>query len=193
MYTLQEKTWSTRHTLFTLDQHRLPDHTSHVVHIGNLSLVLMRSKQAPTLGRSLGDRRQTGPPIVLGHHISPLPRQPWSRGERFQPNGYIATLSYWVHIPACDLYIQYLLVGANPSILNRYRRGLQPWRCRLSTYHSPIFPTNGLHFPPKGPIRSQVIHPIITKWSREGINPKSHEWEPPLDFYRKLSSKHSMC
>jgi hypothetical protein len=29
------------------------------------------------------------------------------------------------------------------------RRGLQPWRCRLATYHSPTFPTNGLHFPPK--------------------------------------------
>jgi hypothetical protein len=31
--------------------------------------------------------------------------------------------------PACDQYIQYLLVGINPSVLNRHRRGLQPWRC----------------------------------------------------------------
>jgi hypothetical protein len=45
---------------------------------------------------------------------------------------------------------------------------------------------------PKGPTRTQVIHPIITNLTREGINPKSHEWEPPLDFYCELSSKHSM-
>jgi hypothetical protein len=50
--------------------------------------------------------------------------------------------------PARDRYIQYLHVGANPSVLNWHRRGL---RCRLSTYHSPTFPTNGLHFSPKGP------------------------------------------
>jgi hypothetical protein len=36
--------------------------------------------------------------------------------------------------PACDRYVQYLLVGANPSVLNRHRRGLQPWRCRLAMY-----------------------------------------------------------
>jgi hypothetical protein len=49
--------------------------------------------------------------------------------------------------PVCDRYVQYLLAGANPSVLNRHRRGLQPWRCRLATYHSPTFPTNCLHFP----------------------------------------------
>jgi hypothetical protein len=49
--------------------------------------------------------------------------------------------------PACDRYVQYLLAGANPSVLNRYRWGLQPWRCRLATYHSLTFPTSCLHFP----------------------------------------------
>jgi hypothetical protein len=58
--------------------------------------------------------------------------------------------------PACDQYVQYLLTGANPSVLNRYRRGLQPWRCRLSTNYSPTFPTDGLYFPPKGPARSPI-------------------------------------
>jgi hypothetical protein len=58
--------------------------------------------------------------------------------------------------PACDRYIQYLLVGANSSVLNRHRRGLQPWRCRLATRHSPTFPTSNLHFPPKGLARSPV-------------------------------------
>jgi hypothetical protein len=46
--------------------------------------------------------------------------------------------------------------GVNSSVLNQHRRGLQPWRCRLSTYHSSTFLTDGLHFPPKGPARSPV-------------------------------------
>jgi hypothetical protein len=58
--------------------------------------------------------------------------------------------------PMCDRYVQYMLEGANPLVLNWLRRGLQSWRCRLSTYHSPTFSTGGLHFPPKGPARSQV-------------------------------------
>jgi hypothetical protein len=40
---------------------------------------------------------------------------------------------------------------------------------------------------------SILIHPIITNWTKEGTNPKSHEWEPPLDFYCNLSSKHSIA
>jgi hypothetical protein len=56
--------------------------------------------------------------------------------------------------PVCNRYVQYLLAGTNPSVLNRHRQGLQPWRYRLSTYHSPTFPTNCLSFPPKGPARS---------------------------------------
>jgi hypothetical protein len=43
--------------------------------------------------------------------------------------------------PACDWYVQYLLTRANPSVLNQHRRGLQPWRSRLTTSHSPTFPT----------------------------------------------------
>jgi hypothetical protein len=49
-----------------------------------------------------------------------------------------------------------------------------------------------LHFSPKGSALSQVIHQIITNWTREGTNHKSHERKPPLDFYQNLTSKHSM-
>jgi hypothetical protein len=45
--------------------------------------------------------------------------------------------------PACDQYVQYLLTGANPSVLNRHKWRLQLWRCWLSTSHSSTFPTNG--------------------------------------------------
>jgi hypothetical protein len=154
MYTLQGKTPSTWHTLSTLDPHRVPDHTSHLVYIGNLSLVPTRTKQAPTPRRNLGDRRRTGPAVILGHLIPPPSWQLWSRGERFWPSGYIATSAYWVHITACDRYVQCFLAGANPLILNRHTWGLQYWRCRLCTYHFSTFPTNGLHFPPKSPTRS---------------------------------------
>jgi hypothetical protein len=58
--------------------------------------------------------------------------------------------------PVCDRYVQYLLAGANRTVLNWHRRGLQPWRCQLATYHSLTFPTSSLPFPPKGPARSPV-------------------------------------
>jgi hypothetical protein len=176
-----------------LDPRRVPDHTSHVVHVGKLSLVPVRMNHATTPKRSLGDQRLTNPITALGHLILSPSWQPCSRGERFWPSGYTATLAYWAHISACDWYVQCLLTGANLLILHRHRWELQPWRCQLSTYHSPTFPTNGLHFPPKGPARSQVKQSNITKRSREGTNFKSCEWESPLDFYRKLSSKHSVC
>jgi hypothetical protein len=53
--------------------------------------------------------------------------------------------------PACDRYVQYLLMWANRTILNRHRWGLQPWRCRLSIYHSPTFLASYLPFPLKAP------------------------------------------
>jgi hypothetical protein len=60
--------------------------------------------------------------------------------------------------PTCDRYVQYLLMGANPSVLNRHRRGLQPCRCWLAnTTSRPSQPTI-LHFPPSGPAQSQVIN-----------------------------------
>jgi hypothetical protein len=41
---------------------------------------------------------------------------------------------------ACDRYVQNLLAGANRTVLNRHRRGLQPLRCRLTTYPLPDLP-----------------------------------------------------
>jgi hypothetical protein len=94
-----------------LDLCRVPNHTSHVVHVGNLLLVPVRLKHAPTPGRSPGDQRQTSSAIVLGHLILPPSRLPWSREERFWLSGYIATSAYCARIPACDRYVQCLLMG----------------------------------------------------------------------------------
>jgi hypothetical protein len=120
------ETRSTHHTFFTLDPRMVPNHTSHVVHVGNLLLVPTRTKYAPTPRRSLGIQRQIVLAIALGHLILPPSQQPWSRGERFRPSGYTVTSAYWDHIPSCDRYVQCLLVGANSLVLNRHRRQLQP-------------------------------------------------------------------
>jgi hypothetical protein len=121
-----------------------------------LSLAPMKSKQAATPEISIGNQRQTGPAIVLGGPIPPPMRQPWSRGKKFQPSGYTTTSAYWAHITSMRSVRSILARGANPSVINRHRWGLQSWRCWLATTHSPTFPTSCLHFPPKGPARSPV-------------------------------------
>jgi hypothetical protein len=67
---------------------------------------------------------------------------PWGFGEKISFYWQLATRLTRSISSTCDQYVQYLLIGANPSVLNRHRRELQPWRCRLSTSHSPTFPTN---------------------------------------------------
>jgi hypothetical protein len=64
----------------------------------NLSLAPTKSKHTPTPERSLDNQRQTGLAIVLDGLILPPMRQPWSRGERFRPNGYTSTSTYCAHI-----------------------------------------------------------------------------------------------
>jgi hypothetical protein len=65
--------------------------------------------------------------------------------------------------PVCDRYIQYLLAGANPLVHNRHKRGLQSWRCRFVTYHSPTFPISCLHFSLMAPSGLQFNQVSSTK------------------------------
>jgi hypothetical protein len=67
----------------------------------------------------------------------------WDSGEKTSFCWQPATRLTGPISPACDRYIQYLLMGANPSVLNQHRQGLQSWRRQLSTYHSPSFSTDG--------------------------------------------------
>jgi hypothetical protein len=53
--------------------------------------------------------------------------------------------------PACDRYVQYLLAGANRTVLNQHRRGYNLRGAGLPHAHSPTFPTNCLHFSLKAP------------------------------------------
>jgi hypothetical protein len=83
----------------------------------NLSLAPTKSKHPPTPERSLGNQRQTrqtGPAIVLGGVIPPPMQQPWSRGERFGPNGYTTTLAYWAHITSVRSVHSILARGGQP-------------------------------------------------------------------------------
>jgi hypothetical protein len=159
MYTLQEKTRSTRHTLSTFGPRMALDQTylmwstysnlsqNHQQRWTDTTAPKKKCSWLHLLARLSGSR---DPPQFLS--------QPSHWSSRFKPS-----ICWWQAIrltgsisPACDRYVQYLLAGANPSVLNRHSRGLQPWRCRLATSHSPTFPTDGLHFSPKGPVRSPV-------------------------------------
>jgi hypothetical protein len=53
--------------------------------------------------------------------------------------------------PTCDRYVQYFLAGANPSVLNRHRQEVQPFRCRLGTYPLLDLSIQLSPFPPNGP------------------------------------------
>jgi hypothetical protein len=70
----------------------------------------------------------------------------WSRGRKPSSWWWPTTRFTGPITLVCDRYVQYLLMGANRMVLNRHRRGLQPWRCRLDTYHSLTFPTSCLPF-----------------------------------------------
>jgi hypothetical protein len=57
----------------------------------------------------------------------PLPHNSPRVGERGFGQVVIQLYQLTGHItPACDRYVQYLLAGANPSVLNLHKWGLQP-------------------------------------------------------------------
>jgi hypothetical protein len=49
---------------------------------------------------------------------------------------------------ACDQYVQYLLTGTNPSVLNRHRRGLPHRKPQNSHSALPALPFRGFHRSP---------------------------------------------
>jgi hypothetical protein len=64
----------------------------------------------------------------------------WSPGHKPSSWRWPSTRFTGLISPICDRYVQYLLMGANPLVINRHRRGLQPWRCRFITYPLPNLP-----------------------------------------------------
>jgi hypothetical protein len=160
MYTMQGKTQPTHQTHPTLSPCIVLDHTylTWSTH-SNLSWVIDRFGHIPLLSRkkrlpTQSPARWLTDPRVHTQFLSQANQ--WRSRLKL---GFCWWQATWLTRPislSCDQYIQYLLAGANPSVLNWHRHGLQPSRCQLSTYISPIFPTDGLPFPPTGLARSPV-------------------------------------
>jgi hypothetical protein len=91
-------------------------------------------KRAPDIIRNTSADRSTGPYPVS------LPSQPMKQWRKPNIHQQQATRFIGPISPACGRYVQYLLMGANRTVLNRHRRGLQPCRCRLFTYPLPGLP-----------------------------------------------------
>jgi hypothetical protein len=157
MYTLQGKTRSTRHTLSTLSPRMVYDHT-YLTRSTYSNLPYSRQqiwidplhlrRRAPDTIHNTTTIRSTGPYPAF------LPQQSNSSEKK--------SSSYWQPTirltgpisPVCDRYVQYLLTGANRTVFNRHRRGLQPWRCRLATYPLPDLPNQLSSLFPNGSARS---------------------------------------
>jgi hypothetical protein len=94
--------------------------------------------------------------------------------------------------PGYDRYVQYLLAGANPSVLNRHRRGYNLAGVGLPTPLPGLlnrwFYTFHLMAPPGLELSIQTFP---TEIKREQILNLTCGTSP-LDFYHSLSSKHSM-
>jgi hypothetical protein len=157
MYTLQGKTQPTRHMLSTLSLHMVYDHTYLTWSTySNLSYnrqqiwtdPLHLRRRAPDTIHSTTVIRSAGP------YSASLPQQPKNYGEKSSSYWQPTTRLTGPISPACDRYVQYLLTGANWTVLNRHRRGLQSWRCRLATYPLPDFPNQLSPLSPNGPTRS---------------------------------------
>jgi hypothetical protein len=143
MYTLQGKTQPTWHMLSTLSPCIVHDHT-YVTRstYSNLSYSRQQIWIDPLHPRRGAPDIIYGTTVIRSTGLYPasLPQQLKSSGEKSSSCWQSTTRLTGPISPACDRYIQYLLAGANRTFLNRYRRGLQPWRCRLATYPLPDLP-----------------------------------------------------
>jgi hypothetical protein len=157
MYTLQGKTRPTRHVRFphqsTYARSMLPAGDPHtwqpsMSHRQSWTESLLPRKRAPDTIPSTPANRSAG-----SYPVS-LPSQPMKQWRKPNINQQQATRFTGPISPTCDQYVQYLLMGANRTVLNRHRRGLQPWRCRLATYPLLDLPNQLSPLSPSGPTRS---------------------------------------
>jgi hypothetical protein len=81
----------------TLDLRMVPDHTSHVVHVGQPFTSHHKVETDPYTRKKSWQPKTDWPSCVLGGLILPPMWHPWSRGERFRPSGYTTTSAYWAH------------------------------------------------------------------------------------------------
>jgi hypothetical protein len=159
MYTLQGKIRSTRHVRFphlsTYARRTLPvggprtwqPSTSH--RQGWTESLLLRKKAPDTIPSTPADRSAGPYPVSLPSQ----PMKQWRKPNthRQQATRFTGTIS-----PACDWYVQYLLIGANRTVLNWHRWGLQSWMCRFATYPLPDLPNQLSPLSPSSSVRSLI-------------------------------------
>jgi hypothetical protein len=151
MYTLQGKTWPTCHVRFpcqsTYARRTLPTG-------GSRMLQPFMSRRQGWTDTAAYEKKCSW--LYLSAQLSG-PRVPpqflsqdshWS--SRLKPStcGRPATRLTGPISPACDRYVQYLLTGTNPSVLNRHRRWLphiKPWNSHNTL---PALPFRGFHWSP---------------------------------------------
>jgi hypothetical protein len=128
MCTLQGKTRPTRHVRFphqsTYARHTLPvgdprTWQPSTSHRQGWTESLLPRKRAPDIIPSTPADRSTGP-----YPLS-LPSQPMKQWRKPNTHQQQATRFTGPISPACDRYVQYMLMGANRTVLNQHRRGLQ--------------------------------------------------------------------
>jgi hypothetical protein len=157
MYTLQGKTRPTRHVRFphqsTYARRTLPaggprTWQPSMSHRQSWTESLLPRKGAPDTIHNTSAGRSSGPyPVSLPSQTMKQCRKPNNHQQR--ATRFTGSIS-----PACDRYVQYLFMGANRTVLNRHRQGLQPWRCRFATYPLPDLPNQLSPLSPSGPTRS---------------------------------------
>jgi hypothetical protein len=136
------------------DQHTT--HFSRLIHVWLSTIRILRVPCIATFRRQQCWTDTTAPEKKCSRlHLSARLSGPWEppqfRSQHNYWNSRFKPSIYWRHAtrltgstsPVCDRYVQYLLAGVNPSVLNRHRQGLKSWRCQLATSHSPTFPTDG--------------------------------------------------
>jgi hypothetical protein len=194
MYTLQEKTRPTRYMLSTLGPHMALNHTYLTWSAySNLSRVVNR------VGRMHYSREKVLPTlpqpswVAHGTHLSFYPNTTIEavRLNQVPVDGRLLGLLGPYHQHAIGTF-NTCSRGPTRRSLTDIGGGYNLGGAGLPHHTPQPSQLTVLRFPPKGPVRSQVINPIITNWIRDGTNCKSHEWEPPFYFYHNLSSKQSM-
>jgi hypothetical protein len=176
MYTLQGKTRPTRHVCFprmlpAVGPHTWQPFASH-----------QQRWTDPTAPKKKGSRYNPQPGWVIRKSVTQ----------------FLSQHSHWSSIESQTSVDNRLLGLPGPyhrhavGMFNTCSRGLPHRKFWNSHSTLPALPFRGFHWSPNGPVRSQIVETTFTNWTGEGTNAKSHEWEPPIDFYRNLSSKHSM-
>jgi hypothetical protein len=157
LYTLQGKIRPTRSTLSMLSPRMVHNHTYLTRSTyRNLSYSHQQIWTDPLHPRKRAPETIHSTTVIRSASLYPasLPQQLKSSGEKSSTYWQPTTRLTGPISPACDRYIQYLLAGANRTVLNRHRRGLQPWRCWLPTYPFTDLPNQLSALFPNGPARS---------------------------------------